>query len=110
MKNLLKILLGGLFLCSFYSVNAVAKDVNEAFFLEWPTPNQEAKFNKAYDEAMGELQSRWRDELENTQLTSIRKRNLKANSTWTSYADHQWLHAKMIVIITLYAFSVYLYT
>ena len=50
MKNLLKILLGGLFLCSFYAVNAVAKDVNVAFFLEWATPNQEAKVNKAYDD------------------------------------------------------------
>ena len=53
MKNLLKILLGGLFLCSFYSVNAVAKDVNVAFFLEWATPNQEAKVKKTYDDAMG---------------------------------------------------------
>ena len=53
MKNLLKILLGGLFLCSFYSVNAVAKDVNVAFFLEWATPNQEAKVNKSYDDALG---------------------------------------------------------
>ena len=53
MKNLLKILLGGLFLCSFYTVNAVAKDVNVAFFLEWATPNQEAKVNKTYDDALG---------------------------------------------------------
>ena len=40
---------------------------------------------------MGELQSRWRDELENTQLTSVKKRNLKAKSAWTSYADPQFL-------------------
>jgi len=53
MKNLLKMLLSGLFLCSFYSVSAVAKDVNVAFFLEWATPNQEAKVKKAYDDAMG---------------------------------------------------------
>lgn len=29
-------------------------DVNVAFFLEWATPNQVAKVEKAYDEAMGE--------------------------------------------------------
>ena len=28
-------------------------DVNAAFFLEWATPNQEAKVKKLYDEAMG---------------------------------------------------------
>jgi len=53
MKYLLKMLLSALFLCSFYSVSAVAKDVNVAFFLEWATPNQEAKVKKAYDDAMG---------------------------------------------------------
>ena len=33
--------------------NAVA-DVNVAYFLEWATPNQIAKVEKAYDDAMGE--------------------------------------------------------
>lgn len=30
-----------------------ADEVNVAFFLEWATPNQEAKVNKAYDDALG---------------------------------------------------------
>ena len=30
-----------------------AEEVNVAFFLEWATPNQEAKVTKAYDEALG---------------------------------------------------------
>ena len=30
-----------------------ADSVNVAFFLEWATPNQIAKVDKAYDEAMG---------------------------------------------------------
>ena len=32
----------------------VQADVNVAYFLEWATPNQVAKVEKAYDEAMGE--------------------------------------------------------
>lgn len=32
---------------------AQAQDLNVAFFLEWPTPNQIAKVDKVYDEALG---------------------------------------------------------
>ena len=54
MKNLIKTFLSGLFLLSFYSASAVAEDVNVAFFLEWATPNQIAKVDKTYDDALGE--------------------------------------------------------
>lgn len=39
---------------------AVAEDVNVAFFLEWATPNQIAKVDKAYDDAMG-VDVNWTD-------------------------------------------------
>ena len=35
------------------SVAQAAESVNVAFFLEWATPNQIAKVDKAYDDAMG---------------------------------------------------------
>ena len=35
------------------SVAQAADSVNVAFFLEWATPNQIAKVDKAYDEALG---------------------------------------------------------
>ena len=38
---------------SALSATAFAQDVNVAFFLEWATPNQIAKVDKAYDDAMG---------------------------------------------------------
>ncbi len=34
--------------------SSVLADINVAFFLEWATPNQIAKVEKAYDEALGE--------------------------------------------------------
>ena len=37
-----------------------AEQVNVAFFLEWATPNQIAKVNKAYDKAMG-VKVKWTD-------------------------------------------------
>ena len=33
--------------------NAAAKEVRVAFFLEWPTPNQEDKVKKLFDKALG---------------------------------------------------------
>ncbi len=39
---------------------AIAEDVNVAFFLEWATPNQIAKVEKAYDDAMG-VDVNWTD-------------------------------------------------
>ena len=48
-------------LMSFVSFNVNAADnVNVAFFLEWATPNQIAKVDKAYDEAMG-VNVNWTD-------------------------------------------------
>ena len=38
---------------SFSTIVKAADEVNVAFFLEWATPNQEAKVKKMYDEAMG---------------------------------------------------------
>ncbi|MFT5657028.1 MAG: taurine transport system substrate-binding protein [Gammaproteobacteria bacterium] len=43
-------------------------DVNVAFFLEWATPNQVAKVEKAYDEAMGETVN-WTNFDAGTQMT-----------------------------------------
>jgi taurine transport system substrate-binding protein len=37
----------------FSQITKAADEVNVAFFLEWATPNQEAKVKKVYDEAMG---------------------------------------------------------
>ena len=33
--------------------NAAANEVRVAFFLEWATPNQEAKVKKTFDKALG---------------------------------------------------------
>lgn len=41
-------------LLSLACAGIVQADVNVAYFLEWATPNQIAKVEKAYDEAMGE--------------------------------------------------------
>lgn len=55
-----------LFLCAAAGVAAlsanaaVAEDVNVAFFLEWATPNQIAKVQKTYDDAMG-VDVNWTD-------------------------------------------------
>ena len=35
------------------SAFSAAKEVRAAFFLEWATPNQEAKVKKAFDKALG---------------------------------------------------------
>ncbi len=43
-------------------------DVNVAFFLEWATPNQVAKVEKAYDDAMGETVN-WTNFDAGTQMT-----------------------------------------
>ncbi|MEC8642051.1 MAG: glycine betaine ABC transporter substrate-binding protein, partial [Pseudomonadota bacterium] len=42
--------------------------VNVAFFLEWATPNQIAKVDKAYDEAMG-VDVNWTDFSTGVQMT-----------------------------------------
>ena len=40
------------------TISSQAKTVNVAYFLEWPTPNQEAKVNKTYDKEMN-AKLRW---------------------------------------------------
>ncbi|MFT5111257.1 MAG: taurine transport system substrate-binding protein [Parasphingorhabdus sp.] len=42
------------------AVTQAAEEVNVAFFLEWATPNQIAKVDKVYDEAMG-VDIKWGD-------------------------------------------------
>jgi len=56
MKSLKKIFTGASLVAGIFSLSSIAQaadEVNVAFFLEWATPNQEAKVKKAYDEAMG---------------------------------------------------------
>ncbi len=45
--------IAGALVASTASVAVAADSVNVAFFLEWATPNQIAKVDKAYDDAMG---------------------------------------------------------
>jgi taurine transport system substrate-binding protein len=55
MKKIISIILGAVVALnlSLSVVNAAAKEVRVAFFLEWPTPNQEDKVKKAFDRAFG---------------------------------------------------------
>jgi len=50
------------------SVANAADSVNVAFFLEWATPNQIAKVDKAYDDAMG-VDVKWTDFSTGVQMT-----------------------------------------
>ena len=50
------------------TVSHAADSVNVAFFLEWATPNQIAKVEKAYDEAMG-VDVNWTDFSTGVQMT-----------------------------------------
>jgi taurine transport system substrate-binding protein len=50
------------------TVSHAADSVNVAFFLEWATPNQIAKVEKAYDEAMG-VDVNWTDFKTGTAMT-----------------------------------------
>jgi len=53
---------------SMASIAQAADSVNVAFFLEWATPNQIAKVEKAYDEAMG-VDVNWTDFSTGVQMT-----------------------------------------
>ena len=55
MKKILSLLLGSFvaFILSASVINAAATQVRVAFFLEWATPNQEAKVKKVFDDALG---------------------------------------------------------
>ena len=55
MKKIVSLLLGSLLALTF-SISAAfsaANQVRVAFFLEWATPNQEAKVKKVFDDALG---------------------------------------------------------
>ena len=61
MKNLLRsVVAGAALLTGTTSLATAADEVNVAFFLEWATPNQIAKVDKAYDDAMG-VDVNWTD-------------------------------------------------
>ena len=55
MKKIISALFGALLVFSLNTsvANAAAKEVRVAFFLEWPTPNQEDKVKKLFDKALG---------------------------------------------------------
>jgi len=55
MKKIINVILGAVVALnlSVSVVNAAAKEVRIAFFLEWATPNQEDKVKKAFDRAFG---------------------------------------------------------
>ncbi|MEL0197234.1 MAG: glycine betaine ABC transporter substrate-binding protein, partial [Rhodobiaceae bacterium] len=57
-----------LFLAGMATSAQAADSVNVAFFLEWATPNQIAKVDKAYDEAMG-VDVNWTNFLTGVQMT-----------------------------------------
>ena len=55
MKKILSFILGSIVALnlSISVANAAAKEVRVAFFLEWPTPNQEDKVKGIYEKALG---------------------------------------------------------
>ena len=55
MKKIISFILGSLFALnlSISAANAAASEVRVAFFLEWPTPNQEDKVKGIYEKALG---------------------------------------------------------
>ena len=71
MKKILKngvALSAALMMSGAAGVAQAADSVNVAFFLEWATPNQIAKVDKAYDEAMG-VDVNWTDFSTGVQMT-----------------------------------------
>ena len=55
MKKIISLLLGSIvaFALSVSVAYSAANQVRVAFFLEWPTPNQEDKVKKSFDDALG---------------------------------------------------------
>ena len=55
MKKIISLLLGSIvaFTLSISAAFSAANEVRIAFFLEWATPNQEAKVKKVFDDALG---------------------------------------------------------
>ena len=60
MKNFFKAAIAATTALTAASAASAADSVNAAFFLEWATPNQIAKVDKAYDAAMG-VDVNWTD-------------------------------------------------
>ena len=55
MKKIISLILGSILALTF-SISvafSAANEVRVAFFLEWATPNQEAKVKKVFDDALG---------------------------------------------------------
>ncbi len=61
-------LVGGIISLTAASMSQAADSVNVAFFLEWASPNQIAKVDKVYDEAMG-VEVNWTDFSTGVQMT-----------------------------------------
>ena len=55
MKKILSFILGSIVALnlSISVANSAANEVRVAFFLEWPTPNQEDKVKGTYEKALG---------------------------------------------------------
>ena len=55
MKKIITMILGSIVAVtlSMSAAFSAAKEVRVAFFLEWPTPNQEDKVKKLFDDALG---------------------------------------------------------
>ena len=55
MKKIISLLLGSIvaFTLSISAAFSAANEIRVAFFLEWPTPNQEYKVKKTFDDALG---------------------------------------------------------
>ena len=55
MKKIVSLILGSIvaFTLSISAAFSAANEVRVAFFLEWATPNQEAKVKKVFDDALG---------------------------------------------------------
>ena len=55
MKKIISLLLGSILALtlSMSAAFSAANEVRVAFFLEWPTPNQEDKVKKTFDDALG---------------------------------------------------------
>ena len=62
-KNIFRLFYSNLIILVILTLSTLssqAKTVNVAYFLEWPTPNQEAKVNKTYDKEMN-AKLRWKN-------------------------------------------------
>ncbi|MEK9849041.1 MAG: taurine ABC transporter substrate-binding protein, partial [Candidatus Puniceispirillum sp.] len=68
LKNIIASATAAAVLAGGASIAQAADSVNVAFFLEWATPNQIAKVDKVYDDAMG-VDVKWTDFSTGVQMT-----------------------------------------